>query len=159
MSDPNEQSPEDAEKLYFEDLAVGDTFSFGSKTMEQQEIIEFAEQFDPQYFHTDEVAARDSLFGGLVASGWHTVSVCNRLIIDDVFSNISVMGGTGTDDLRWPSPVRPGDSIKGVVRVVETRNSGYENSGHIEMTIDATNQYDEPVLTMTNTIIVEKIQG
>lgn len=156
MANSDEQSQRGTETLYFDDLAVGEAFSFGSRTVDQQAIIDFAEQFDPQYFHLDAAAAEDSLFDGLVASGWHTVSVCNRMLIDDVFSDIAIMGGSGTDGLRWPNPVRPGDTLKGTVTIDEKRDSGYEESGYVEMTINATNQRDEPVLTMSNSIIIQR---
>ena len=80
--------------LYFEDLAVDDRFEFGSRTVTRESILSFAEQYDPQWFYLDPAAAIDSMFGGLIASGWQTVCVSNRMLIDDVFTDIAVMGGS-----------------------------------------------------------------
>jgi len=94
----------------FEDLDEGETFESGTHTVTKSEIVSFAEQFDPQPFHVDEAAAEDSMFGGLVASGLHTLSLATRLTVDDCLSEIANMGGSGMDELRWYTPVRPGDT-------------------------------------------------
>ncbi|MFC4405300.1 MaoC family dehydratase [Haloarchaeobius iranensis] len=105
---------------YFEDIAVGDTDDYGSYTVDAEEIMEFAGQYDPQPFHTDEEAAAESLFGGLVASGWHTSAITMRLLVTGIFPETSAMGAVGVDELRWPNPVRPGDELHVETEVLET---------------------------------------
>ena len=96
---------------YFEEIEVGDEQSFGSRDVTREEILEFAERYDPQSFHTDEAAAGESMFGGLIASGWHTASMTMRLLVEYVFEGSAATGAVGVDELRWPNPVRPGDTL------------------------------------------------
>lgn len=93
--------------LYFENLSVDDEFAFGPQTVTREEIISFARQYDPQPFHLKDVEDEDSVFVGLVASGWHTVALCRRMQVEDVFDDIAAMGGRGVNELRWPVPVPP----------------------------------------------------
>ena len=104
-------------KIYFDDFAVGQIIKLGSYTVTKEEIIEFALKFDPQPFHIDEVAAAKTIYGGLIASGWHTGSIFMRLLYDGLLSNAASMGSPGQDELRWLKPVRPGDTLtaRGVV--------------------------------------------
>jgi len=104
-------------KIYFDDFAVGQIIKLGSYTVTKEEIIEFALKFDPQPFHIDEVAAAKTIYGGLIASGWHTGSIFMRLLYDGLLSNAESMGSPGQDELRWLRPVRPGDTLtaRGVV--------------------------------------------
>ncbi|WP_255197551.1 MaoC/PaaZ C-terminal domain-containing protein [Halorarius litoreus] len=141
---------------YAEDLAVGDEFTFGSHTVTTEEIIEFAEEFDPQPFHTDEAAATESMFGGLVASGWHVVSLTNRMLTDSVFSNIALQGGHGTDEVRFPAPTRPGDTLSGTVEIVDISEPEHRPQ-HRDVDFAVTTRNDDgPVLTMTNLGIVAR---
>ena len=96
---------------YFEDLEVGDTREFGSYEATKEEILEFAEQYDPQPFHVDEEQAEQSMFGGLIASGWHTASMTMRMLVDNVMAESKATGAVGVDELRWRQPVRPGDTL------------------------------------------------
>lgn len=105
---------------YFEDIEVGDTEEFGSYTLTREEILEFAEQFDPQPFHLDEDAAEESPFGGLVASGWHTASLCMRLVVENYLEGTASAGARGVRDLQWLRPVRPGDTLSCRIEVLET---------------------------------------
>jgi len=123
--------------VYFEDLAIGDEYDCGSYTVTESEIIEFAEQFDPQPFHTDPEAAADSMFGGLVASGLHTLCLSVRLFVtnfvnpDDGLAN---MGGLGMDDLQWHEPVRPGDTLSLQVEVVDkTPSESRDDRGYVDL--------------------------
>ncbi len=105
---------------YFEDVAVGDTFEHGDYEVTREEILTFAEQYDPQWYHTDpERAAEESPYGGLIASGWHTASVTMRLLVDGVLDDAAVVGAKGVDELRWRVPVRPGDVLRIEVEVEE----------------------------------------
>lgn len=87
--------------LYFEDIEVGLTRDCGSITAEKEEMLEFAERFDPQPIHTDEEAARESIFGELIASGWYTASLAARLLVKGYMNDTATRGGRGMDDLRW----------------------------------------------------------
>jgi acyl dehydratase len=95
----------------YEDVEIGATTAFGEYEVTREELVTFAEQYDPQPFHLDEEAASESLFGGLVASGWHTAAVTMRLVVDGILDDSGAMGAVGVDDLRWPNPVRPGDVL------------------------------------------------
>ena len=107
---------------YYEDLEIGDTFETGDYTVTKEEIISFAEQFDPQPFHVDEQAAQDSMFGELVASGMHTLCISTRLFITEFVQGeegIANMGGLGMDDLRWHAPVFPDDTLSLTIEVLD----------------------------------------
>ena len=93
--------------VFWEDFTVGETVAFGHKQVTREEIIAFASEFDPQPFHLDEAAARETLLGGLAASGWHSCAMLMRLICDDYLSEAAGMGGPGVEDVRWLKPVRP----------------------------------------------------
>jgi acyl dehydratase len=110
-------------KRYFEDFRAGDEFDLGERTVSEEEIVAFARQFDPQPFHVDAAAAAASPFGGIIASGWHTGSMFMRLFVDGVLANSSSIGAAGVDELRWKKPVRPGDRLRGKVRVLDTQLS------------------------------------
>ena len=117
---PGHPDPYDGEVTrYFEDLAIGDTYDVGQKTLTEDEIISFAEQFDPQPFHTDVDAARESVFGGLIASGLHTFCTWSRLATDALLGRLMNLGGAGIDGMRWHVPVRPGDTLRGRATVME----------------------------------------
>src|SRR6187402_492794 len=103
--------------LYLEDLKLGDTFATGAQAVTAEEIIAFGRQFDPQAFHTDVVAARDTPFGELVASGWHTAAVTMRLMVDSTLGEGGGVIGQGVDELRWPRPMLPGDTLRVAMKV------------------------------------------
>lgn len=118
---------------YFEDIAVGDTTTNGSYTVTEDEIIEFAEQYDPQSFHTDPEAAENSMFGGLAASGWHTAAACMRLLVETMErEEWASQGARGIDELRWIRPVRPGDDLSIGLEVVEKRESDRPGLGEVD---------------------------
>ncbi|MDG5819058.1 MaoC family dehydratase [Natronococcus sp. A-GB7] len=142
---------------YYEDLTVGDVFETGGYTVTKDEIVEFAEQFDPQPFHVDEEAAAESMFGELVASGLHTLCLSVRLFVTDVVqgeNGVANMGGLGMDDLRWHEPVRPGETLRVRVEVLEKTPSesrsdrGYVTFGRSVVVDDAT------VLSITSSNVV-----
>ena len=108
---------------YFEDFKVGESLYCGAKTFSKEEIVEFARQFDPQPFHTDEEKAARSQFGGIIASGWHTCAVCMRLVVDAMVSHTASMGSPGVDSIRWLKPVRPGDTVSLRATVLEAEAS------------------------------------
>jgi len=140
---------------YFEDLTAGDTDEFGTWTFSRDEIIEFARRYDPQPFRVDPDSAENSLFGELVASGWHVVSLTNRMVTDAVYSRMALLGGYGSEEVRFHKPTRPGDTLSGVIEVVDISEST-DNAGSRDVSFGVTthNQEDETVLTMINHAIL-----
>jgi acyl dehydratase len=134
---------------YFEDFQVGDIFDLGSTTVTEEEIISFANQFDPQPFHTDPVLARDSIFGGLVASGWHTTAMFMRLFFDGLLHETASIASPGVDDVRWLKPVRPGDVLRARFTVIESTPSKSKASlGIVRSRCEVFNQADELVMSL-----------
>ena len=99
-----------SDKLYLEDLYVGQTFTSGEHLLDEAQIMAYARQFDPQVFHLDAEAAKNTFFQGLAASGWHTASLSMRLVTESILLADGVIGG-GLDELAWPQPTRPGDVL------------------------------------------------
>ena len=140
---------------YFEDYLPGEVYSYGSVTLDEASIIEFARLYDPQPFHIDPVAAQDSIYGGLIASGWHTTSVMMRLLVDHVLSPASSLGSPGCDELRWLRPVRPGDSLSVRIEIVDGRRSrSNPDRGLVSCRLEVLNQRDEVVMTMRTTLLL-----
>ena len=108
---------------YLEDFAVGQSFASGRLRIDEARIKRFAAEFDPQPFHLDEAAARDTIFQGLAASGWHTAAVTMRLLVDSELRPAGGIVGAGFDEFRWPRPVRPGDELSIESEVLEVRPS------------------------------------
>ena len=136
-------------KYYFEDMAVGATVDLGRRSVSEEEILRFAREFDPQPFHIDKQAAEKSIFGGLIASGWHTCSITMRLLVDGLLSHSSSLGSPGIEQIRWVKPVRPGDTLHAVLTVQEVRMSQSKpDRGTARIHIDVTNQTDELVMWM-----------
>ena len=133
---------------YYEDLEAGDTFALeGRYEVDREEITAFAEQYDPQPFHLDEAAAADSVFGGLIASGWHTAAMSMRLVVDDFLDPETSMGASGVADLEWIEPVRPGDTLRVEIEVFETRPSeNRPEMGNVRMKLTGYNQHDDAVI-------------
>ena len=107
----------------FEDFEPGQVYELGSKVVTEEEIVAFAQQFDPQSFHLDPEAAKESVFGGLIASGWHTCAMWMRLYVDSLLGGASGQGSSGVEELRWLAPVRPGDTLSGRLIVLEVTSS------------------------------------
>jgi acyl dehydratase len=137
---------------YFEDFHAGEVIDVGSVTVSEAEIIAFAGQYDPQAMHTDPSAAAATMYGGLIASGWHTVSLFMRLVVDAVIASSSSLGSPGVEELRWPLPVRPGDTLRGSMHLLETRVSkSRPEMGLVRWRGEVRNQKDQLVLTLTGT--------
>jgi len=111
------------QKYAYEDMVPGLKISFGPRTINKEEIIEFASAFDPQPFHLDEEAGKASVLGGLAASGWQTVSLIMRLVCDAFLTNSTSQGGPGVEFTRWKRPVLAGDTLSGVSTVIDRRLS------------------------------------
>jgi acyl dehydratase len=139
---------------FLEDFAVGDRFETPEVEVGAEEIIEFARRFDPQYFHVDPEAAQASVFGGHVASGWHTAALTMRLWIDHGPPVSGGLVGLGAEELRW-GPLRAGDRIRAVGEVVEVRPSrSGAPRGVVRMRLRTLNQRDEEVQHMITAILV-----
>jgi acyl dehydratase len=113
----------DHDLRYFEDYVLGTTYECGSVSIDEANIIIFAREFDPQPFHIDPVAAVAGSFGGLIASDYQTAGLVMRLLVDNYLSAEASLGGAGVDEMRWPYPVRPGDTLRVRATVVESRKS------------------------------------
>lgn len=140
---------------YFEAIEVGETDSFGTYVMDREEMIDFATQYDPQPFHLDEDAAAESMFGGLVASGWHTASATMRLLVDNYFAESRALGAVGIDELRFREPVRPGDELSVAVEVLDTEPWD-EDRGLVESKVETTTDDGRTALTMIGKVLWER---
>jgi len=136
-------------KYYWEDFKVGDTGSIGERVVDRDEVIAFGKAYDPQPFHIDEKAAEESVFGGLIASGWHTVGMVMRMMVDSYLRDSASLGSPGVDNVRWLKPVRPGDTIRATRTVVEARVSkSRPEMGVVKTKWEVFNQHGELVMSM-----------
>jgi acyl dehydratase len=142
---------------YLEDLAVGERYAGGTATVDLAAIKAFAAAFDPQPFHLDEAAAEASIFGRLVASGWHTMAVTMRLLVEGELRSLWGLVGLGADELRWPRPVVPGDVLSVEWEVLEVRPSASKpDRGTARLRVTTRNQRKETVLTVVTTILLPR---
>ena len=145
---------------YLEDFAVGQKFGSGRLRIDKERIFAFAAEFDPQPFHLDEAAARDSIFGGLAASGWHTAAVTMRLLVDSELKPAGGFIGAGLDEFRWPRPVRPGDELHLECEVMEVRPSkSRPEQGLVKLRTTTLNQAGEAVLVYVVNMLVPRRQN
>jgi acyl dehydratase len=135
--------------LYFEDFEVGQRFETRSVTVSEADIVAFARQFDPQYYHVDPQAAKKSAFGGLIASGFHTLSLSMRLFFDlDIWPE-AMIASPGLENVKFLKPMRPGDTIRAAAEVVEVKASTSKpDRGVVIMEHPCWNQNDEMILTL-----------
>ena len=134
---------------YFEDFRVGQVIELGSRSVGEAEIIDFASRYDPQYFHTDPVAARRSVWGGLVASGWHTTALFMRMVVDGHLRDTASIASPGVDEIRWLKPVRPGDRLTGRLTFVEaTPSRSGAHRGTVKQLGELFNQHGDLVMTL-----------
>jgi len=142
---------------YLEDFSPGQKFASGRLRVERERIKSFAAEFDPQPFHLDEDAARNSLFGGLAASGWHTAALTMRLLVESDLKPAGGILGAGFDEFRWPRPVRPGDELHLESEVLEVRASkSRPDQGVIKVKTTTLNQNDEAVQISIGNLIVPR---
>jgi acyl dehydratase len=140
---------------YLEDFAVGQTFGSGRLTVDKERIKSFAAEFDPQPFHLDEHAARDTIFRGLAASGWHTAAMTMRLLVESELKPAGGIVGGGFDEFRWPTPVRPGDELHLKSEVLEVRPSNSRpNQGLIKVRTTTLNQENNSVQILIANLVV-----
>lgn len=134
---------------YFEDFAllVGQTIPLGSHAFTVESIIAFAQAYDPQPMHTDPERARESIYGGLIASGWHTAATYMRLLVDHLLDETASLGSPGLDHLRWRKPVRPGDTLQARFTVLEaTPSRSRPDRGIVRSRGEMVNQHGEVVM-------------
>ena len=137
--------------LYFEDLEPGQVLELGSRAVSEDEIVAFARQWDPQPFHVDPEAAKDSPFGGLIASGWHTGAMWMRLYVDSLLGGEAAMGSPGIEELRWLAPVRPGDTLQGRLTVLDaTPSERRPDRGTVRIRGEMVNQDGVTVMSMVS---------
>jgi len=135
--------------IWWEDFKAGETVEMGRHTFTEQEIIDFARQYDPQPFHIDPDAAGQGFFGGLIASGWHTCAIGMRLMVESYITRTRSLGSPGLDSVRWLKPVRPGDTLTYTRTALEVRPSASRaDVGLVKSRWEAVNQRGELVLTM-----------
>jgi len=145
---------------YFEDFAVGQAFASGRVRVDAEWIKRFAAAFDPQPFHLDERAARNTIFDGLAASGWHTAALTMRLLVESELKPAGGIVGTGADELRWPRPVRPGDELRVDSEVLEVRASkSRADQGVIKIRATTRNQAGAPVQVLVANLLVPRRRG
>lgn len=136
-------------RLFWEDFPVGYQAEFGRAEVTREAIIDFARQFDPQPFHLDEQAAKESLFGGLCASGWHTAAMAMRMMCDSHMNEAASLGSPGLENLRWKQPVRPGDVLHMRQQVLEARPMASRPGVGLALSRwEVFNQRDELVMSM-----------
>jgi len=137
-------------KYFWEDFYPGQVREIGGYSLSEVEIIEFGRKYDPQPFHTDAEKAKQTFFGGLIASGWQTASLCMRMICDQYLLEAASMGSPGVDEVRWVKPVRPGDTLRLKSTVLETRAStSRPDMGTVRSRSEVYNQHGELVMHMS----------
>ncbi|TWA64350.1 acyl dehydratase [Azospirillum brasilense] len=145
---------------YLDDLTPGDRFIGGPVTVTEEDIVAFARQFDPQPFHLDPEAARDSVFGGLAASGWHTAGLTMRMIVTGDGALVGGFVGMGVEDIRWPLPTRPGDALRIESEILEVRVSAKRpDRGIARVRTTTFNQDGAIVQQMTANLLVPRRPG
>lgn len=148
---------EESMQRYFEDLAVGETFNLGAETVTEAEIISFAEQYDPQPIHTDPEAAAESMFGTLVASGWHTAAISMRRFVDGIVENagIAIIAGVEVENLQWRRPVKPGDVLNADAEIVGLEEWN-EERGIVQFELGMRTDDGDSVLQLTKRVLVAR---
>jgi len=144
-------------KRYLEDFAVGQRFGSRELCIDEERAKAFAAEFDPQPFHLDEEAARHTIFGGLIVSGWHTAAVTMRLLVESELEPAGGIIGAGFDEFRWPKPVRPGDKLHIESEVLEVRPSkSRPERGLIKVRTTTLNQNGESVQVLVANLVVPR---
>jgi acyl dehydratase len=142
---------------YWEDVKVGEVGALGSCAITEEEVLAFARKYDPQPFHTDPEAARRSIFGGLIASGWHTCALLMRLSVDAARRDrAAATGSPGLDSCRWLKPVRPGDVLTGRTEVLETWPSRSKPIGFVRRRNELLNQRGDVVVAVVGITMYER---
>jgi acyl dehydratase len=143
--------------IHFDDFAPGQVYPLGRRTLSRDEIVAFAREWDPQPFHLDELAAAGSIYGGVIASGWHTVCVFMRLFADGLLNRSAALGSPGVDEVRWLRPVRPGDTLEARLEVLEVRPSRSKpDRGIVRLRSVMSNQQQQEVLSFIANVMFRR---
>ena len=143
--------------IYFEDLNIGKKILIGPISVSEKEIIEFAKKFDPQPFHIDVEKAKESLFGNLCASGWHTCSLYMRMLYDGLLINLASLGSPGMNEIRWIKPLFPDETINGELTIIsKTPSKSKPSIGSMVIDSKVFNSKKELIMTMQSISIVKK---
>lgn len=142
-------------KLYWEDFTPGRVFEYGPRRISREEIVAFAAEFDPQPMHLDEEAARNTMLGGLAASGWHACGILMRMCTDAFVLNSASRGAPGVDEVRWLLPIRPGDELRLRATVLETRLSRSKSDmGFVRFSFELINQTGKPAVYLVTSLMI-----
>ena len=142
---------------YLEDFSAGQVFGSARLTVTAEEITTFAAQYDPQPFHLDDAAASQTMFGGLAASGWHTAALTMKLLVGSGFRPAGGIIGGGMEELRWPRPLRPGDTLRVEIEVLEVRPSkSRPQQGMLRVRCTTYNQDNEAVQVILPNLVVPR---
>jgi acyl dehydratase len=148
------------EPVYFEEVALGEVLEGGYKFVDRREIMRFAKAYDPQPFHLDEAAARQSIFGGLIASGWHTLAMMMRMMVDTSRGRLGALGSPGCEDIRWLQPVRPNDVLSFRSECIEkTPSRSKPDRGIVKFQVAVFNQRGEAVMGVTTIAMYPRRPG
>lgn len=146
---------------YFEDMAVGETASFGRYEVTREEVLDFARRYDPQPFHLDDEAAAATHFGRLAASGWHSCAMTMAMLVEQMKAvPTASLGAGGIDELRWLKPVRPGDTLRCETELLDKRESATKPEiGFTRQRMTVFNQHDVPVMTFIANAMIRRRSG
>jgi acyl dehydratase len=134
---------------YFEDYVAGDVHEFGAVEVDEEEVLDFGRRYVPLSYHVDKEAAKQSLYGGVIASGWHTAALMMRVYVENYLSQVANLGSPGGDELRWDRPVFPGDVLSVRATVLEARRSeSRPDRGIVRTFIEVLNQKSQVVMSM-----------
>jgi len=140
---------------YFEDYEVGAVFEFGETIVTEASVLSFAEEYDPQAFHVDPEAARHGPFGGLIASGWHTISLLWRMVAENFLSKVAALGSPGVERISWPTPTRPGDILSTRVTILAKKASqSRPERGFVTIQVEGINQDGKVVAKLEGVILM-----
>jgi acyl dehydratase len=145
---------------YYDDIAVGERIEYGEVTMTRDEMLTFAEKYDPQPIHTDPEAAAETMYGGIIASGWQTAAVVMRLLVEGALSDMASVGARGVDELRWRRPVYPGDTLSLETEILDKRPSKtHDNRGYVNHGVRGVNGDGETVISWIGLGIIQRRAG
>ena len=143
--------------IVYEDLIIGKTYDLGSHTLNHKSMIDFAEQFDPQTIHIDKTHSKNSIYKGIIASGWYTASIWMRLACDGLLLDLQSMGSPGVEHLKWLHPVRSGDTLRASLVIVNKRTSNSRPKlGIVTTSGNLTNQHQEIVFSLQSSVFVKR---
>ncbi len=143
--------------LTFEDFHPGRIFETGWRMVTEKEIVQFSEEFDPQWFHADSSGRDESLYPTLIASGWHSGSICQRLLVDSFLGKLACLGSPGLDYLRWPAPLMPNDEVRAMCKVIEARPSNSRPTmGIVRFEVSLVTKEGKVVLEMAPNVFISK---